>query len=250
MNNNYYRWLYGDCGCGCNNGYKKIEDCSCEQILLDISNIHTDINVLQEEIDDIDLSNYYTKLEVDALIPTNVSELVNDAGYITNAALVDYATKQWVENKNYLTEHQHLKTINGQVISGDGNIVIEGSGTSVTVDEDLDPTSTNPVENKTIVGALNGKLDASAYTPTDLTNYYTKQEVNNLIPTSNSGLTNDAHYITSGDSVFNNYATTANTYTKTEVNNLLTNKIMCLTQAEYEALAVKVPDTLYLIYEV
>ena len=179
MNNNYYRWLYGDCGCGCQNNYQKIEDCDCEQILLDISNIHTDINVLQTEIDNIDinLEDYYTKDQIDALIPTNVSQLVNDAGYITNAALVDYATKQWVENKNYLTEHQHLKTINGQVISGDGNIVIEGSGTSVTVDDSLSLVSTNPVQNKVITEALNDKLDASAYTPTDLSNYVTKVEL-------------------------------------------------------------------------
>ena len=233
--NQYNRWLFGDRCCG--NSHSTIlpdcdgKDCSCEAIYLELENIKNDIIAISG---DTDLSNYYTKAEVDALIPS----------------LSGYATEEWVENKGYLTEHQHLKTINGQVISGSGNIVIEGSGTSVTVDEALDPTSTNPVENKTIVEALNGKLDASAYTPTDLTNYYTKQEVNNLIPTSNSGLTNDAHYITSGDSVFNNYATTANTYTKQEVNNLLTNKIICLTQAEYEALAVKVPDTLYLIYEV
>lgn len=37
---------------------------------------------------DIDLSNYYTKSQVDALIPTNVSDLTNDAGYITQAEVV------------------------------------------------------------------------------------------------------------------------------------------------------------------
>ena len=325
---NYRNWLRGGCGCGCNGTPRQINNCDCDAIWAEIENLHTDDEVLQQEIDEIDLSNYYTKLEVDALIPTNVSELVNDEGFITIAALngyatetwvqnqgyltehqhlktvnnqsligdgnivieasggsvtVDdslslistnpvqnkvitmalnnkldasaytptdlsnYATKQWVENKNYLTEHQPLKTINGQVISGSGNIVIEGSGTSITVDENLDPTSTNPVENKAIVGALNGKLDASAYTPTDLSNYYNKQEVNNLIPTSNSALTNDMHYITSAETV--NFATTANTYTKTEVNNIVNNKFWCGTLAEYNALAVKEPNVLYLIHE-
>lgn len=326
---NYRNWLRGsNCGCGCNGAPRQINNCNCDAIWAEIENLHTDDEVLQQEIDDIDLSNYYTKLEVDTLIPTNLSELVNDEGFITIAALngyatetwvhnqgyltehqhlktvnnqsligdgnivieasggsvtVDdslslistnpvqnkvitmalnnkldasaytptdlsnYATKQWVENKNYLTEHQPLKTINGQVISGSGNIVIEGSGTSITVDENLDPTSTNPVENKAIVGALNGKLDVSAYTPTDLSNYYNKQEVNNLIPTSNSALTNDMHYITSAETV--NFATTANTYTKTEVNNLVNNKFWCGTLAEYNALAVKEPNVLYLIHE-
>ncbi len=245
---NYINWLRGDCGCGCNNGYKKIEGCDCDNIMLQLSNIHTDIDVLQTEIDNIDinLEDYYTKDQIDVLIPTNVSELVNDAGYITNAALVDYATKQWVESKGYLTDHTPLKTINGQVISGDGNIVIEASGGTVDVDSDLSLVSTNPVQNKTITEALNDKLDASAYTPTDLSNYYNKQEVNNLIPTSNSAFTNDMHYITSGDSVFNNYATTANTYTKTEVDN----KFWCGTQQEYDALVNKENNVLYLIYEV
>lgn len=326
---NYRNWLRGgNCGCGCNGTPRQINNCDCDAIWAEIENLHTDDEVLQQEIDEIDLSNYYNKSEVDALIPTNLSELVNDEGFITIAALngyatetwvqnqgyltehqhlktvnnqsligdgnivieasggsvtvdsyldptstnpvqnkvvtmalngkldvsaytpVDlsnYATKQWVENKNYLTEHQPLKTINGQVISGSGNIVIESSGTSITVDEDLDPTSTNPVENKAIVGALNGKLDASAYTPTDLSNYYNKQEVNNLIPTSNSALTNDMHYITSAETV--NFATTANTYTKTEVNNIVNNKFWCGTLAEYNALTVKEPNVLYLIHE-
>lgn len=39
---------------------------------------------------------------------------------------------------------------------------------------------------------LDNKLDASAYTPTDLSNYALKSE----IPTSNSALTNDAGYLT------------------------------------------------------
>lgn len=192
MNNNYYRWLYGDCNCGCQNNYRQIEDCDCEQILLDISNIHTDINVLQEEIDDIDLSNYYTKTEVDALIPSlsgyATEEWVINQGYLTDADLSDYALKSeipvvptnvssFINDAGYLTDHTPLKTINGQAISGSGNITIEASGGTVDVDSTLDPTSTNPVENKAIVEALNGKLDASAYTPTDLSNYVTKVEL-------------------------------------------------------------------------
>lgn len=189
---NYINWLRGDCGCGCNNGYKKIEDCNCDNIMLQLSNIHTDINVLQEEIDDIDLSDYYTKSEVNALIPSlsgyATEEWVEDKGYLTDVDLSDYALKSeipvvptnvssFINDAGYLTEHQHLKTINGQVISGDGNIVIEASGGTVDVDSALSLISTNPVQNKVITEALNGKLDASAYTPTDLSNYVTKSEL-------------------------------------------------------------------------
>ena len=42
---------------------------------------------------DVDLTNYYTKQEVDNKIPS----------------LNGYATEQWVEDKNYLTEHQSLE---------------------------------------------------------------------------------------------------------------------------------------------
>ena len=62
--------------------------------------------------------NYYTKTEVNTsleskankteipTVPTKVSEFTNDAGY--------------------LTQHQTLKTINGETIVGDGNITISG----------------------------------------------------------------------------------------------------------------------------
>lgn len=285
----YYEWLNSK-GCGCNNGCRDINPCSCDEILLEISNLHTDDQVLQTEIDDLsgkvetisgvvdtkldasaytptDLSDYYTKEEVNdiaddkldasAYTPTDLSNYYNkqEVNYIVESAITDveseipslsgYATEQWVDNKGYLTEHQPLKTINGNVISGTGNIVIEASGTSVTVDDHLDSASTNPVQNKVIVGALNDKLDSSAYTPVDLSNYALKTD----IPTSNSAFTNDEHFITSGDSVFNNYALTANTYTKQEVNNLVSNKIWCGTQTEYNNLSPKQNDVLYLIHQ-
>lgn len=292
---NYYTWLRGGgcCqpinNCGCSGK----DVCNCEEILLEISKLHTDDEILQDEIDyvsgvvdtisggcDCDLTDYYTKEEVDELIPEVPS-------------LSGYATEQWVENKNYLTEHQPLKTINGQVISGTGNIEITASGGTINVDYELDPTSTNPVVNSAITVAINAKLDASAYTPTeqvqsdwneadtdskayiknkpeipslsgyateqwvldkhyisgvDLSDYALKSEIP-VVPTSNSAFTNDMHYITSGDSVFNNYATTANTYTKTEVNNLISNKIWCGTQAQYDAIATIDPTVLYLIHQ-
>ena len=44
---------------------------------------------------DVDLSNYYTKTEIDELIPTTVSQLVNDA---------EFVTQEYVDNQNYATE--------------------------------------------------------------------------------------------------------------------------------------------------
>lgn len=62
---------------------------------------------VQQKIDD-SLTDYYNKSQVDGKIPTKTSQLENDS--------------------NFLTEHQHLKTINGETIVGYGNIVIQGGG--------------------------------------------------------------------------------------------------------------------------
>ena len=139
MNNDYQRWLAGE-GC-CNSNYVKIEPCDkhkdvcdCDNILLEISKLQTNDEILQEEID----------------------------------ALSGGCDIQ-------------LKTINGESISGTGNIEITCSGGSVTVDNELSLISTNPVENKVITEALNTKLDASAYTP---------------VPTNVSAFINDMGYLT------------------------------------------------------
>lgn len=44
---------------------------------------------------------------------------------VTEKSLDGYATEQWVEGKGYLTEHQPLKTINGESVIGSGNIEIK-----------------------------------------------------------------------------------------------------------------------------
>ena len=120
---------------------------------------------------DVDLSQYYTKAEVDALlqgveqkipdvsnlatkqelaqkadvssIPTKVSQLENDTGFITNDALVGYALKTEIPDvSGFATSEQltgglagkqdtlvsgtNIKTINGQSILGSGDLPISG----------------------------------------------------------------------------------------------------------------------------
>lgn len=41
-------------------------------------------------------------------IPTKVSAFENDIGYVTNSIVNGYATEEWVESKNYLTQHQDI----------------------------------------------------------------------------------------------------------------------------------------------
>ena len=65
-----------------------------------------------------DLSGYVEKSEITDLV--SVTELEN--------SLRPYATETWVENKGYLTQHQSLKTINGEAITGNGDIKVSGVG--------------------------------------------------------------------------------------------------------------------------
>jgi glycerophosphoryl diester phosphodiesterase len=55
--------------------------------------------------------------------PVNVNPPTGD--YVTKAELEELA-KDYQPKGNYLTEHQKLKTINGQSLIGEGNITIEG----------------------------------------------------------------------------------------------------------------------------
>lgn len=47
-----------------------------------------------------------------------------------------------------------LKTINGQEITGTGNITIGGDGSSLSIDSSLDPTSNNAISNKAVALAI------------------------------------------------------------------------------------------------
>jgi len=49
----------------------------------------------------------------------------------------------------YLTEHQPIKTVNGQSLVGEGDVKIE-MGPSVAVDSEINPASNNPLSNKAI----------------------------------------------------------------------------------------------------
>ena len=180
-----------NCGCKEGNSYNIGMGC-CVPSIMPADNFYTkpEIDTMLEDI--VASGCCITEEEVDDKIEEAVSgkqdtlvagENITISGNVINAEcgcdLSDYATHQWVEDKHYLTEHQPLKTINNQVISGTGNIEI--SSTTITVDEELDSGSTNPVANSAITNALDDKLDVSAYTPTDLSNYYNKADINTLI---------------------------------------------------------------------
>ena len=162
---------------------------------------------------------------------TAVSELVNDAGYISGGELDT-------------TLQSSFKTINGQSIVGSGNIEIQGggSGGSITVDSELSADSANPVQNSVItaefqkvnaaVSTVNGSIPKRTSQLTNdsgyitehqsLADYYTKEQTDSLIPVRTSQLTNDSGYITEHQSL-------ADYYTKEQTNNLIPTRISQLT---------------------
>ena len=164
------------------------------------------------------LDNYYTKTESDGKYATQVvvneeiAARINDIREVKATleskadkteipSLNGYATEQWVGEQGYLTEHQQLKTINGETIVGDGNITISGG-----ITEETDPVWTAEKGNYYTKTEVNSSLESKA----DKTEIPT-------VPTNVSAFTNDAGYLTEHQSL-DNY------YTKTEVNSSLETK--------------------------
>ena len=158
----------------------------------------------------VDLSNYALKSEI-PVVPTSNTAFTNDAGYLTeHQSLSGYATEAFVSAYTYDKE-----TIDEKVAGG---------GT-------FDPTQ---YYNKTATDALlDEKLDATAYTPTDLSNYYTKAETNNQISSSTADMATQTwvtnqHYITGVD--LSNYATKAEIPVVPTSNTAFTNDAGYLTE--------------------
>lgn len=135
----------------------------------------------------IDLSNVYTKSEINTklvekadkteipTVPTNVSSLINDAGYLTEYTETDPTVPAWAKEKTKpsytaaevgaLPEDTEIpvfvnKTVldkfsesdTGEILYDGESIKSSGTGTgaSVTVDKVMSDTSANPVQNNVI----------------------------------------------------------------------------------------------------
>lgn len=111
-----------------------------------------------------DSLNVYNKTEIDTALNGKQGKLsvsyplTLDTQNNLSLAPEGYATKEELATKqDSLVSGHNIKTINGQSVLGQGNIEISGGG---TVDSELSETSENPVQNKVITTALNGKQDS------------------------------------------------------------------------------------------
>lgn len=117
---------------------------------------------------DPDIYIYYTKYSGTTPTQINISSWTQDAAVGHRNIILsglsipiddnDAANKAYIDTnfQAKLISGTNIKTINNQSILGSGNIDISGGG-KITVDTELSETSTNPVQNKIITGALNNK---------------------------------------------------------------------------------------------
>lgn len=91
-----------------------------------------------------DTSGFITEAQVD-------TKLEN---YAQTSDIPDTSGLASKDELNAAISKQKFKTINGQEITGEGNIEIQGGG-SVTVDDALNAESVNPVQNKVITEKIN-----------------------------------------------------------------------------------------------
>lgn len=180
-----------------------------------------------------DLEDYYTKEEIDAGFDSVNDELANklDASAYTPTDLSQYwtsaETAAVIEDNEYvisqainelkdtkqdaLVSGENIKTINGISLVGEGNIEIGSGGTTDLsnyytksetndlLDDKADLSGLTSHVNNTHIHVTsqdkynwNNKLDATAYTPTDLSGYWTSGETQEAINAATSGIPSSA----------------------------------------------------------
>lgn len=187
-------------------------------------------NLAGEVANKADKTSVYTKAEADEKFATKQdlnskadfstvdylsADVQNNTNNINYLITQDSEHSQQISNlnteignkQNTLVSGTNIKTVNGQSILGEGNIEISG-GETITVDTELSETSENPVQNKVIAAALNGKQAAGDYAlksetatkselastnaelehKADKTSVYTMQEVDNKLATKQATL--------------------------------------------------------------
>ena len=185
--------------------------------------------ITPEEVDEKITS---AKTEIENEIPSlsgyATEQWVLDKHYITGVDLSDYATKgeipvvptsntAFTNDAGYLTEHQPIKTINGQSLIGTGDIEIGTGGTIDLSNYYTTAQTVNLVESAvTRVEGEIPSLDGYATTQwvqdqhyisgVDLSDYALKSEIP-TVPTNVSAFNNDAGYLTQHQSL-SAYSTT------------------------------------------
>lgn len=193
--------------------------------------------------------DYYSKSEINALIPTKTSDLTNDSGYttiaevgrqgyVTNSALADYATKNYVDLavqsmdlSSYLTKaeasltYATIASLPTKVSDLTNDSGFQTASQVMSVVNNNVPTKTSDLTNDSgfqnatqVLSAINNNMPTKVSQLTNDSGYITSQSLSiyalkSEIPTKVSDLTNDTGFITA--------LALSNYYTKTETDNLI-----------------------------
>ena len=137
---------------------------------------------------EIDLSSFITTSELEAQLATNKTEILSEvdtkidealagftpgtggggdvdlSNYVTKDELSDYSTSEQIDStyakKTEIPIIPTFKTINGQEITGEGDITIQGSESNITIDDTLTETSSNPVKSSGIYNGVKTMINA------------------------------------------------------------------------------------------
>lgn len=180
-----------------------------EQVLGPIENYYTigEIDELLENIvsGDIDLSRYVTKDELDSeteLIWQDINTFQEELNTLSES-LDGYATEEWVEGQNYVT---HIKTVNGESLIGDGNVVISGGeAIDAYTKEESDARYGSKEEQESLRNDVEEALGESAKNEADLQKKADKEELDKYalkteVPKIWSGSQSEYDGITNKDS--------------------------------------------------
>lgn len=192
-----------------------------------------DISMQIDDVKVVNLDDYYTKAESD--------ERFQPVGEYLTSIPEEYVTEGELNSKGYLTEHQTLKTINGESLVGPGNITIEGGSsadltnyyTKAESDGRFQPVGeylTSIPEEYVTDSELNSKGYLTEHQPLKTINGESLVGPGNITITGGGGSADLTNY-----------------YTRGEVDNLVAERarIVSLTQAEYDALDIKDENTIY-----
>ena len=162
-------------------------------ILLDKTNITNlsawkKIGAVTIDGNEIDLSSYITISEVDAKLASTKTEILSEvdtkieealssnpgeggggsdvdlSGYVTKEELAEYPKTADIESiyakKEEIPTIPNFKTINGQSITGVGDIQIHGNEGSVIIDDELTEESSNPVKSSGIYNGVKTMINS------------------------------------------------------------------------------------------
>ena len=200
---------------------------------------------------DIDLSPYWTSAQTQSAI-TAVEDHLYDVEEVTASALTELhdniqelsGTTSSIQDKfSAYTPTTGFSTINGSAITNGGDIVIQGGGSTEKIELPI-AAAVNDLKSN-----IDIRLDQQ---------YYKKKEVDNIAARKTEPGQVDAqikNYVDPAIAEVNETIEDKELATSAALNDLNTNKvsgagitkIQSISQADYDALAVKDPATLYII---